>query len=167
MNSGNDSRQTEKRRLAFDLLRSFGELRLAALGCSMVPVIFPGDVLTIRRLNSGEIQRGDVILYERDSRFFVHRVVGEHRGEPTGWITRGDALHTHDAPVAEHELLGKVVEIERGKKRLLPVAPTGLRCVVRWSVRHSNLALKLVLHWHSRRTRKPRGGFAHFALEQF
>jgi len=48
----------------------------------------------------GEIRRGHVVLFVRDGRFFVHRVVGKIRREDrTLLVTRGDRLKENDPPV--------------------------------------------------------------------
>jgi hypothetical protein len=54
---------------------------------------------------------GDVVLYARNGRLFVHRLA-EMAGEAV--VTRGDALLEPDPPVRAGDLLGRVVSIERG-----------------------------------------------------
>ena len=56
---------------------------------------------------------GDVVLFVRDGRFFVHRVV-ERRGRQV--VTRGDAVPVADPPVQPHEFLGFVVSTQRGRR---------------------------------------------------
>ena len=42
--------------LVVDVLGQFGEARLRVVGSSMLPAIWPGDVLTIRRCPMGEVR---------------------------------------------------------------------------------------------------------------
>jgi signal peptidase len=101
--------------LAAEVLRNGGSLRMQAFGSSMLPSIWPGDVLRIERKAGEEIVPGDIVLVARDERFFVHRLV-EKRG--SGWVTRGDSLPQNDDAVAEAQVLGKVCSVHR-KGRLV------------------------------------------------
>lgn len=105
--------------LAEDVIRTFGEARLRVFGTSMVPSILPGDVISVRRSAPVEISSGEIILYAREGRMFVHRVVGRAGGPDNALlITRGDSLRRSDPPVSSSELLGKVISIERGGRQL-------------------------------------------------
>jgi len=59
-------------------------------------------------------------------------------------VTRGDGNGCNDAPVQSHELLGRVVSIERGKRCIDPRL-TVARRIVAWALRHSDLATRLLL----------------------
>ncbi|HYL09216.1 MAG TPA: S24/S26 family peptidase [Candidatus Acidoferrales bacterium] len=141
--------------LASEILQEFGLLRLAVYGNSMVPTIFPGDIVTVVRADAGDMRRGDVILYSRGNRFFVHRVVCE-TGVPGGMerVTRGDALRENDPPVSATELLGKVTVIQRGEKQIvLPGSRSISSRLAAWCVQRSDIVLALFLRWHSLRRR--------------
>src|SRR5436853_1552570 len=75
--------------LAADVIRRFGVLRLRVNGLSMLPSIWPGDVVSVSGADWGAYRPGDVVLYTRNGRLFVHRLV-EVGGEIA--VTRGDAL---------------------------------------------------------------------------
>jgi hypothetical protein len=146
--------------LASEVLREFGLLRLAVYGNSMVPAIFPGDTVTVYRANLGHVQCGDVVLYSRGSRFFVHRVVRE-AGAPGGmeWVTRGDALRENDPAVSASELLGKVTLIQRGKKQIVLRGSRSISSrFAAWCVQRSDIVLALFLRWHGLRRRLDTGG---------
>ncbi len=87
--------------LAEVVLRSHGELRLRVTGSSMLPAVWPGDVLSVRRRGAEQARPGDMILFARYGRLFAHRVVERkiHQGTPY-WITRGDRLDHHDPQVS-------------------------------------------------------------------
>src|ERR1700694_5722465 len=93
-----------KLELAAEVLSSGGTIRLQALGTSMLPSIWPGDVLSIERKADEEIVPGDIVLVARQNRFFVHRLIERNNAH---WITRGDALPCNDEPAEEVQVLGK------------------------------------------------------------
>ena len=111
--------------LAEEVIRKFGEVRLRVFGTSMAPAILPGDVVLVRRAVPDEISLGDVVLFEKEGRFFVHRSVGrtaerlaeDNAGEPC-LITRGDRLQHDDPPVFSTEILGRVISLVRDGRRL-------------------------------------------------
>lgn len=81
----------------------------------MLPTLYPGDILTIRRETLSAIEPGDVVLYTRDGRFFIHRNLrAVQMGSETALVTRGDSMPNADEPVMASELLGKVVSIGDG-----------------------------------------------------
>jgi peptidase S24-like protein len=110
----------QKFSLATDVLRSFGSVRLRVTGSSMLPALWPGDLLTIESVSFSSIRPGDLACYSRDGRFFVHRLICKKRevGREV-LITRGDAQTCADLPVAP-ELLGRVVEIRRADRVIIP-----------------------------------------------
>jgi len=115
--------------LAGEVVRSFGEVRLCAFGTSMAPSILPGDLLVIQRTGIDEISPGEVVLFSREDRLFIHRVVERKVAErkvsssaesleERVLITRGDRLGQDDPPVSSRELLGRVVRLERGHRKI-------------------------------------------------
>lgn len=140
--------------LAGDVVRTFGEVRLRVFGTSMVPFILPGDLISVRRALASEISNGDIVLYAREGRIFVHRVVRcmvshEPSFAPEGesfLIARGDRLQHNDPPVSSSELLGKVFSIERGnfQRRPAPCLSGWKRTIVRL-LRYSDHATYLYL----------------------
>ena len=121
MDNVTDPRDELKRRLFLEVLRSFGAARLAVTGTSMLPAIWPGDVLEVRRQGVDEVRRGDVVLFGRDGRLVAHRVVETFDKEGGNLlVTRGDVLRTTDSPISKEELLGCVTKIFRGNRRKGP-----------------------------------------------
>jgi signal peptidase I len=110
--------------LVGEVVRAFGGVRLRVLGTSMVPSILPGDLVSIHRAGLDEISPGEVVLFFKKGRLFVHRVVdrkAETRSDGPGearLITRGDRLRQDDPPVSSAELLGRVVLIERNNRKV-------------------------------------------------
>ena len=72
---GKESPETVGCELAAQMLRSFGKLRLRATGSSMLPAVWPGDVLSVCSHAAAEALPGDIVLFGREGRLFAHRVV--------------------------------------------------------------------------------------------
>jgi len=102
-------------------LRLRGYVRIRVLGTSMAPSVLPGDLVAVRRVGLAEISPGEIILFSRYGRLFVHRVVSRAgAAEPPQLITRGDRLDHDDPPVTSAELLGRVTSIQRGRRAFRP-----------------------------------------------
>jgi len=116
-----EDQEAGKRALAAQVLRSWGSLRVRVSGTSMLPALWPGDILNIRSCNFEQTQCGELVLYSRDERFFVHRVVRKlHSSRERLLITRGDCMSQDDPAVPETNLLGRVIAIDRHDTILSP-----------------------------------------------
>ncbi len=136
--------------LAGEVLRSFGSLRFAATGWSMLPTIWPGDTLIVERVTSERVSVGDVVLVGRDGRLCAHRVVSqsENSGNPR-WITRGDAMPGPDRPVAGSELMGRVAYLIRAGRLIeLPAKLNLAERLTAGIVRHSVPAARVLVFLH-------------------
>lgn len=106
--------QEARCRVAAQALQSWGILRFRAQGTSMLPTVWPGDLLTLQTLSFERVAPGDLVLYMRDGRFLVHRVVRKcDRQTNPRLITRGDCMRREDSPVLAAQLLGKVTAVQR------------------------------------------------------
>jgi signal peptidase I len=87
----------------------------------MLPALWPGDLLTVRSHQPEDVKPGEIVLYMRRGRFFIHRI---RRTNPTDQdaflITRGDSMPKNDLPVRRSEFLGKVTEIQRAGSIVVP-----------------------------------------------
>src|SRR5262249_28227614 len=108
MPEGAQFREHIKQNLAAEVLGTTGQVQLAAFGYSMLPSFWPGDLLTIKGRTFGRIRPGDVVLFPRGERWFIHRVV---RMEPDRLVTRGDAMPSEDAPIAPEQVMGIVTSV--------------------------------------------------------
>ncbi|MBI3669993.1 MAG: S24/S26 family peptidase [Acidobacteria bacterium] len=107
-----------------EAMRARGAARLRVFGTSMLPWIRPGDLLHILRTDLDRICLGEIILFTRDGRLFVHRVI--RKDQRPGWpllVTKGDALPHADAPLSDLEFLGCVISIDRSDRRIDLQAP--------------------------------------------
>lgn len=119
--------------IATELLQNRNMVRFQAPGVSMSPIIRHRERITVKPCSHKDIRFGDIILYSgfgsqtqqlshsANDQKTVHRLLwrrvvdGELR-----LITKGDNNRLCDPPVSPHQILGKVVEIEKkgGKLRL-------------------------------------------------
>jgi len=76
------SRETVGCKLAAEVLRSTGELRLRVTGTSMLPAVWPGDVLSVRGGDVTEALPGDIVLFGREGKLVAHRVVEVRSRKP-------------------------------------------------------------------------------------
>jgi len=145
--------------LAAELLLRHRQLKLKAFGTSMLPALWPGDLVTIRSCTFDEASRGDIVLCLRDGRFYLHRVLQKTSGSSGPQLcTRGDSMPMPDPPVSPSEILGKACAIDRNGKfvEISRSCSFGAMFVGRL-LAHSNLFLRLVLRL--RRTRSSRQEF--------
>jgi signal peptidase I len=104
-------------------LRANGSVCFRVLGASMFPWIRSGDLVFVRSFAYEQALRGDVVLFERAGRLFVHRVIraaaaAAGGGESGALITKGDALDAEDEPVTPAEFLGRVIRVHRGDRHI-------------------------------------------------
>jgi len=104
-----DRERALKCEMAAQVLRTFGALRLEVTGLSMLPSVWPGDLLFIERRDMREIAAGEIVLFAREGKLVAHRVLRKTIvGDEAHAITRGDGLLSVDNPVSPAELLGSV-----------------------------------------------------------
>ena len=96
-----------KEELWLEGLRQGRPMRFQPLGGSMFPFLRQGDVVTIVAA-PGRI--GDIVLTRPAPDLLLHRLVARHGDR---LITKGDALHYLDQPIAPHQVLGRACTKER------------------------------------------------------
>jgi len=141
--------------MSAEFLRARGFLRLKVAGRSMLPTMWPGDILKIECRLPGDLTVGDIGLFEHRARFFIHRI---QRllilNASLHFVTRGDSASHDDPPFPAESLLGKVVQIEHGKKTFVPVnRPSSRIQCLGWIFCHCDRLRNLALSVHSRQLR--------------
>ena len=132
--------------LAAEILRTNGSLRLRAWGSSMLPAIWPGDVLVIQKREIRQVAVGETAVFFSSGRVTAHRVIC-HRG--TFLVTQGDSVPQPEPALTAENLQGVVVSIERNGKAFAPALRPAL--VARGTaavLRRSDLAVKVWLRVH-------------------
>lgn len=111
--------KTLEKELMVETLEKGDKLRFKALGGSMTPFIRSGDIITIEPVNHRNIVVGDILFYEADSEFLVHRLIEKRENKENSiYTTKGDSLTSPDKPVNDSQIMGKVIKIERNGKKL-------------------------------------------------
>ncbi len=96
-----------------------GRVWLRVQGSSMWPWVRPGDVAILRKVLPREICCGDIVLFARNSRFIVHRIVERCTRDGRNFlVTKGDANPHADGVIAMLEILGRVECIYRDRRRI-------------------------------------------------
>lgn len=120
------------------VLASSARVRFRASGASMAPAIRDGDAITVAPVAAGRLRRGEVVLARRGGGLVAHRLVRRLR-RPDGaleLLLRGDAASTDDPAVPEADVLGRVVEVDRGGLRTRPSSwPARGAARLRWWAR--------------------------------
>jgi hypothetical protein len=127
--------------LTADVVRNFGEVRLQVTGASMLPYVWPGDVVTIQRRDSAELRPGQIVLYRRDEKLVAHRVkfiLGDRL------ITQGDSVPHCDSPVSASEVIGQLVDILRNGRRISP-EPLFWQRAISPILQHSDFCTRMTL----------------------
>lgn len=138
---------TAKCELAGEVLRSFGSLRFAATGWSMLPTIWPGDTLVVERVPPDQFRVGDIALVGRKGTLCVHRIICLPEAGDGFWITQGDALQTPDHPVIESELLGLITRfIRSGKSMGVPASLTVFERLLAQIIRRSVFSARVFVY---------------------
>jgi signal peptidase I len=153
--------------LAGEIVRTFGRVRVRVTGMSMIPAVWPGDVLVVERRAAEKIERGEIAVAERDGRLVAHRVVGlgadaglkpaaTKANSMAGLITRGDAQLFPDKSLRAEELLGTVVSIERGAGARQPRRKLGIGArMLAAMARRSSTAARVFVRLHAIFTARP------------
>jgi signal peptidase I len=97
--------------------RVSGKVQLKVAGVSMVPALWPGDIITVRSCDPQEVGPDSIIVFRQNQRLIVHRLM--HR-EGDRIVTRGDASPGVDEPITAAEIVGCVDTITRNGR---PVDP--------------------------------------------
>ncbi|MGA6986178.1 MAG: S24/S26 family peptidase [Terriglobales bacterium] len=141
--------------LVADVLRGSGYLRLQVRGESMLPALWPGDVVEIASCSPEDVRPGEIVLALRDGRFFLHRLVT--RSQPSGFVLRGDSMPGSDPPFPLEALLGRLVGNSNARSQDANGVSGETWFGAKWSralgllLCHCSLARRLALKLHQRR----------------
>ncbi len=87
-------------------------VRLRAHGESMLPALWPGDVVEIESCSLEDVRPGEIVLARRDGRLFLHRLVRHRFVAPAtldGFLLHGDSVPGPDPLYPPEALLGRLV----------------------------------------------------------
>jgi hypothetical protein len=121
-------------------------LHLRVHGESMLPALWPGDVVEIASCSMEDVRPGEIVLAVREGRLFLHRLVSPCT--PKGFRLRGDSMPGCDPQYPREALLGKFVRAVGGDRGLCSPALSRALGVV---FCHCSSARRLALKLHGRR----------------
>lgn len=81
----------------------------------MTPFLMGGEILTIKKVSSASLKKGDLVFFKNSyGHPVLHRVIRKKRAHNSFiFQTKGDALRTFDEPVTDEYVLGKASRVER------------------------------------------------------
>lgn len=139
--------------LVVEALHRCSRVQLRVWGMSMLPSLWPGDLVTLQTTTPEQIIPGDIGLVLGNKRFFIHRVIAK-QGSQSGlsFITRGDALPDNDPSIAGAELLARVIAVRRANREFVPACRVSLAdSAVGWILCRSDILRGLALRLHAAR----------------
>jgi len=149
--SGDGARQAARRDLLLQVVRATGEVRLGVTGASMLPALWPENVVVVHPQCYADLQPGQVIVFFREDRLVPHRIV-HVQGDQL--ITCGDSVPRCDPPVSASDIVGRVVAIERNGRRISPAQSPWQRAGAA-ILRRSELCIRVLLFVRRRWRRAP------------
>jgi len=79
----------------------------------MYPSIREGELITVEPVQPCDVKLGDIVLYRSERGPIAHRVVEIASRDARVFRLRGDASLSCDEPVVAHQILGRVVGVQR------------------------------------------------------
>jgi hypothetical protein len=90
--------------------RLFGEV----CGESMLPALWPGDIVAIEPCIPQALRMGEIVLAAWGSHLVLHRLMTPFSAQ--GFCLRGDCVDASDPPYPADALLGRVVGVVQGNR---------------------------------------------------
>jgi hypothetical protein len=131
-------------------------LHLRVFGESMLPTLWPGDLVEISPCSPHQVSPGEIVLALRDGRLFLHRLVAAC--EADGFLLCGDSVPRADLRFPVQALLGRLVDRVDSRPgsspfrfALRPGLAAKLSRALGLLLCHFGPARRLALRLHSRR----------------
>ncbi|MFZ0799346.1 MAG: S24/S26 family peptidase [Terriglobales bacterium] len=121
-------------------------VRLRVHGESMLPALWPGDVVEIASCSIEDVRPGEIVLARREGRLFLHRLIAPCT--PNGFRLRGDSMPGCDPQYPPEALLGKLVRRVDARRG---VSSAALSRALGMLFCHSGAARRLALTLRSQR----------------
>ena len=149
--STSSSCSVQREALAVEALRRNGRVRLRVRGQSMLPSLWPGDIAEIQVCSLREVRPGEIVLAQRDDRFFLHRFLSCM--EPDSFLARGDSMPRTDPAYSSGAFLGRLVSLTRNEAAIsVPSLATSVSRLLGLFLCYCRPALRLALWFHHWRT---------------
>ena len=97
-----------------EYLEQNGSMTYTNVGVSMLPLLRQGkDLFTVRKKGSERCKVGDVVLYRREGRYVLHRVVEVREND---YVILGDNCVCREFGVSDEDIIGVMTGYVRGGK---------------------------------------------------
>jgi hypothetical protein len=131
-------------------------------GASMLPTLWPGDIVEIKSCFVADVLPGEVVLAFSEGRFYLHRFVA---GRADGFLLRGDSMPASDEIYPNEALLGRLMGRNTDSSSVLrsvhPLRPWSR--AIGWLLCHCDFARRIVLRLHVTRPQSQSNLHAHEA----
>ena len=106
-------------RMTFEeVLDRDGVIAYTNVGYSMMPLLRQRkDIIEIRKKESGRCKKYDVVLYKRQSKYILHRIL---KVLPDGYIIAGDHNVFIETDIKDKDILGIMTRVVRDGKTITP-----------------------------------------------
>lgn len=132
---------TDAKNIISGLLDQGTPVAFRAGGPSMNPTIRDGESVRIRPLRSGDLRPGVILLFRKNDRLVLHRMVGRKPAEGDMYVV-ADAALAGGEWVALADILGMAEWVQRGERiHRLDGAPSRLAGRLRYALRPVQRAL--------------------------
>jgi len=127
-------------------------VRLRVFGESMLPALWPGQIVEIAVCSLDEVRPGEIVLALRAGRFFLHRLV---ESQANGFVLRGDSMPAADPPYPSEALLGRLVSAastDADSYKKPGLAASACNRALGMMFCHCSIVRRLALKFNRRRT---------------
>ncbi len=87
-------------------------------GFSMIPLVNEGDKITVKKIESSEIEFGDLVAFYVNDNFVIHRIVKIIKNENGIQFWEKGDNRKFPTLINENQIVGKVVEIQKSNKTI-------------------------------------------------
>ena len=84
----------------------------------MYPSIREGELITVEPVVPSDVKLADIVLYRSERGLIAHRVVEIAARDARVFRLRGDASLSGDQPVEAHQILGRVIAVDRNHRSI-------------------------------------------------
>lgn len=99
-----------------DVLERHGVLVYTNVGTSMMPLLRQGrDLMEIRKKGTERCKKYDVVLYKRNGRYILHRIL---KVRAKDYVIAGDNNYFLEYGITDEDILGVLTGVVRDEKRI-------------------------------------------------
>lgn len=92
---------------------------LKADGYSMLPILYPGDLLYFQKTSFSKVRTNDIILVSKKGKMYIHRMIYKNdfiKLDKQYFIAKGDNNFNSDGKIYPKEVIAKVEKIKRNRQ---------------------------------------------------